>query len=87
MKRMMSRREIEITERIDELTDVLNFSQEYLEETESVLLGYEEDYKESKDESLLPYIQLFRLEVEHFSAEVLSLQTEIEELEEEAKTA
>lgn len=87
MKRMMSKREIEIAERIDELTVELHYVQKDLAQCDSDLLGYEADYEESGDESLLPYIQSVKLDIEHLESNVLALQLEIEELEEEAKTA
>jgi len=84
---MMSRREIEIAERIDGLTVDLKYAQRDLEQCDADLLGYEAGYEGSGDESLLPYIQSAKLDIEQLESDVLALQLEIEELEEEAKTA
>lgn len=87
MKRMMSKREIEIAERIDELTVELQHAQEGLARCEADLLRYRADYEDSGDEGLLPYIQSASLDIGQLEVYALALQLEIEELEEEAKTA
>lgn len=87
MKRMMSRREIEIAERIDELEVNLKHAWTGLKSRNSDLLRYEACFEELGDESLLPYIQSAKLDIEYLEYEVQELQIEIEELEKEAKTA
>ena len=87
MERMMSRREIEMEERIDELTVELQYAKSDLEHCDADLLGYEADYEDTKDKDRLPYIQSAKLDIERLEADILALEAEIEELEEEAKTA
>ena len=79
----MSRREIEIAERIDELKVDMQYAQTDLEHCDSDLLGYEADYEESGDKDLLRYIQLARFDIENLEADILGFQLEIEELEQE----
>ena len=87
MKRMKSKRELGIEKLIDQLTLRLLDAQKLLSLLEEELLGYKLDYEESKDETLLTYMEETKLDIANTVVEALALELEIEDLEEEAKTA
>jgi hypothetical protein len=87
MKRMRSKRELEIEKIIDQLTLRLLDAQKLLSLLKEELLGYKLDYEESGDETLLTFIEETELDIANTVVDALALELEIEELEEEAKTA
>jgi hypothetical protein len=84
---MRSKRELEIEKIIDQLTLRLLDAQKLLSLLKEELLGYKLDYEESGDETLLTFIEETELDIANTVVDALALELEIEELEEEAKTA
>lgn len=87
MKRMMSKREIEIAEIIEDLTAYLKYVKSTLSDSRKDLLRNIAYYEDTEDESVLANIDLIRVEVSNLEVDSLALELEIEKLEKEAKTA
>ncbi|MDA9272224.1 hypothetical protein N9Q05_02465 [bacterium] len=87
MKRMMSKREIEIAETIEDLTAYLKFVKSTLSDSRKDLLRNIDYYEDTEDESVLENIKSLKVEVSNLEVDSLALELEIEKLEEEAKTA
>jgi len=84
---MMSKREIEIAETIEDLTAYLKFVKSTLSDSRKDLLRNIDYYEDTEDESVLENIKSLKVEVSNLEVDSLALELEIEKLEEEAKTA